>query len=109
LVSRECYRAVDGLDESFFMYSEETDLCFRAQEQGRPTCYEPRARALHIGAGSGASPELYAMQVLNRVRLHRRSHGVADTGAFLALSVARELLRSLGGDAEARRALEALV
>ncbi|WP_193614063.1 glycosyltransferase [Nocardioides lijunqiniae] len=109
LVSRDCYDVVGGLDESFFMYSEETDLCLRARDHGLLTYVEPRALAMHIGAASGQSPELYAMQAVNRVRLYRRRHGAAASLLFLLLAVVRETGRSLGGDAEARRAAEALV
>ncbi|WP_134742395.1 glycosyltransferase family 2 protein [Nocardioides sp. 503] len=109
LVSRDCYDALGGLDESFFMYSEETDLCLRARDLGLLTVVEPRALAMHLGAASGQSPELYAMQAVNRVRLYRRRHGAAASLLFLMLAVAREAGRALAGDPEARRALESLV
>jgi len=108
LVSRECYDALDGLDESFFMYSEETDLCLRARDLGYRTYVEPQARAMHIGGASGQSPELYAMQALNRVRLYRRRHRLPSSIAFYLLTTARELAWSLRRDPEARRAFEAL-
>jgi GT2 family glycosyltransferase len=108
LVSRECYVAVDGLDESFFMYSEETDLCLRARAAGHETVFEPTAVAVHVGGASGQSPELYAVQALNRVRLYRRTHGIAATVVFWSLAAGRELVRSAGGDADARRAVAAL-
>lgn len=108
LVARACYEELGGLDESFFMYSEETDFCLRAGDAGRPTYFEPTARAVHIGGASGQSPELYAIQALNRVRLYRRRHALAPAVLFLLLATARELARSLTGDPEARRALEAL-
>jgi GT2 family glycosyltransferase len=108
LVGRDCYDAVDGLDESFFMYSEETDLCFRARDLGYPTYFEPRAGVMHVGGASGQSPELYAMQALNRVRLYRRRHTLPSSIAFFLLTTARELAWSLRRDPEARRALESL-
>jgi N-acetylglucosaminyl-diphospho-decaprenol L-rhamnosyltransferase len=108
LVSRECYLAVDGLDESFFMYSEETDLCLRARAAGHETVFEPTAGAVHVGGASGQSPELYAVQALNRVRLYRRTHGIAPSLVFMSLATGRELVKALGGDADARRALSAL-
>jgi len=109
LVDRACYRQLGGLDESFFMYSEETDLCFRAREQGWPTLFEPRARAMHIGGGSGSGSELYAIQALNRVRLYRRQHGPVASLAFYLLTLAREGLRGCAGDGHSRRAFQALV
>ena len=49
------------------------------------------------------------MQVLNRVRLHRRRHGRASSTVFLGLSAAREGAHALRGDPDSRRALEALI
>jgi len=41
--------AIDGevFDEDFFLYHEDTDLCWRAQLLGWEVLYVPRARALH--------------------------------------------------------------
>ncbi|MFX3745782.1 glycosyltransferase family 2 protein, partial [Streptococcus suis] len=72
LVSRECFDALDGLDESFFLYSEETDFSLRAKEAGWATVYTPRAGAVHVGGGSGESSTTHTMKILNRVRLYRR-------------------------------------
>ena len=53
LMSRKCYEALGGWDESFFLYSEETDLSLRARDAGILTRYEPRSVAVHIGGQSG--------------------------------------------------------
>ena len=34
LMSRACFDALGGWDESYFLYSEETDLCLRAETSG---------------------------------------------------------------------------
>lgn len=109
LVSRECFLALGGFDESFFMYSEETDLCLRARDAGWSVRFTPAARARHVGGGSGRNPELYAMQVLNRVRLHRRRHTLVSSAALLALTALRESLHAATGNPDSRRALEALM
>ena len=109
LVARECYDALGGFDESFFMYSEETDFCLRARDAGWRVRFTPAAEAVHAGGGSGRNPDLYAMQVLNRVRLHRRRHGLASSSALLALAAAREAVFALRGSADSRRALAALL
>lgn len=49
LVDRQCYAALGGLDESFFLYSEETDFCLRARDAGWSTRYTPDAGAVHVG------------------------------------------------------------
>lgn len=108
LVRRTCYEALGGFDETFFMYSEETDFCLRARDRGWRVRYTPRAHAVHIGGASGRNPDLYAMQVLNRIRLHRRRHGWSATAALFGLTVAREAVFAARGEPDSRRALAAL-
>lgn len=108
LVARECFDRLGGFDESFFMYSEETDFCLRAQDAGWSVRFTPAAEAMHVGGASGRNPELYAMQVLNRIRLYRRRHGLAATSALVTLVGAREAVFALRGVPDSRRALESL-
>jgi N-acetylglucosaminyl-diphospho-decaprenol L-rhamnosyltransferase len=91
LVSRKCYETLGGWDESYFLYSEETDLCLRARDKGFRTVYEPRAVAIHIGGQSGRDHRTHAMQIVNRVRLYRRRHGTFAAWCYYWLTVASEL------------------
>jgi N-acetylglucosaminyl-diphospho-decaprenol L-rhamnosyltransferase len=109
LLSRECYDAVGGWDESFFLYSEETDYCLRARDLGWSTRYEPAATAVHIGAQSGQSPRIHAMQIVNRVRLFRRRHGQAASALYLLLAVASEASWALRGNRRSPAAIKALL
>lgn len=97
LVDRECYDVVGGLDESYFLYSEETDFCLRAGDLGWATLYTPTATGMHVGAGSGEDATTHTMKVLNRVRLYRRRSGAAAAWLYLALMVLVELRRALLG------------
>ncbi len=49
LIDRDALARADGgiLDESFFLYYEDTDLCARAVLSGLPVLCEPRAEAVH--------------------------------------------------------------
>ncbi|HEY8284616.1 MAG TPA: glycosyltransferase family 2 protein [Chloroflexota bacterium] len=49
---RTAFDAVGGFDESFFMYSEEIDLCYRLRLHGWQTHFVPDARIVHAGAAS---------------------------------------------------------
>ena len=40
--------SIGGLDENYFLYFEETDLCYRAKQAGFPTWYVPDSRVMHI-------------------------------------------------------------
>lgn len=53
LLRREALARIGGrLDERFFLYGEDLDLCRRVREAGYRILYWPRARALHV-KGSG--------------------------------------------------------
>lgn len=97
LVGSECFRALNGLDESYFLYSEETDMSLRAKDAGWATVYTPDAGAMHIGGGSGESATTHTMKILNRVRLYRRRRGTALASLYFALTVLIELRRAILG------------
>jgi N-acetylglucosaminyl-diphospho-decaprenol L-rhamnosyltransferase len=109
LMSRACYDAVGGWDESYFLYSEETDFCLRARDLGYATRYEPASVAVHIGGGSGQNERTHAMQIVNRVRLYHRRHPGAAAWAYYALTVASESTWAVRAGARSRFALTALV
>lgn len=108
LVPRRCHEELGGWDESFFMYSEETDFCLRAADHGWRVWFEPDAVVRHTGQGSGFSDDLYAMQIVNRVRLLRRRRGAIPGAAYWAMTLIREVGRGALGDRASRRAAAAL-
>lgn len=109
LVSRACHDAIGGWDESYFLYSEETDLCLRARDAGWQTWYEPMAVATHIGGGSGQSGATHAMQIVNRVRLYARRHGRGRAVPYYALVLASELSWMVRGETKSRASIRALL
>jgi N-acetylglucosaminyl-diphospho-decaprenol L-rhamnosyltransferase len=109
LMSRKCYDQLGGWDESYFLYSEETDLALRARDAGLLTRYEPRSVATHIGGQSGRDHRTHAMQVINRVRLYRRRHGSVASWCYYWLSVANQLTRVPRGQHECWFAVTALL
>lgn len=109
LISGECWRACGEWDESFFLYSEETDFALRARDAGYATRYVPQAHAVHLGGDSRTSPGLWALLTLNRVRLYRRRHGPLRGSGFWALLLLREAARAALGRRPSRAAVRALV
>lgn len=97
LVGRTCFTALKGLDESFFLYSEETDFSLRAKDAGWATMYTPNAGAMHIGGGSGESSTTHTMKILNRIRLYRRRTGDVRAAIYFGLTVVTEVRRALLG------------
>jgi GT2 family glycosyltransferase len=109
LVSAECWQRCGPWDESFFLYSEETEFALRARDAGLVTRYEPRAVAVHLEGGSGSTPGLWSLLVLNRVRLFRRRHGPVHTALFWSAVLLRESSRALLGKSTSRAATRALL
>ncbi len=73
LVRAEAFQAVGGLDESFFMYFEDVDLCLRLEAAGWQLAEETRAVVRHAGgvAGRCEVDDLYRPSQLRYYRLHR--------------------------------------
>jgi N-acetylglucosaminyl-diphospho-decaprenol L-rhamnosyltransferase len=109
LISAECWQRCGPWDESFFLYSEETDFALRARDAGFVTRYVPSARAVHLEGGSAGSPGLWTLLMLNRVRLFRRRNGKVRTAAYWSALVFREASRAMLGKAVSRAAVKALV
>ena len=52
LVRRDAFDQAGGMDERFFLYWEDADLCRRLDELGWRTIYFPHAEVVHAGGGS---------------------------------------------------------
>lgn len=109
LLRRQMLNAVGRLDESFFLYSEETELCLRARRHGFRTMVEPDATVTHIGGDMGSNPCLWSLRAVNRVRRYRMTSGPVSVAAFRGAEMLFELRRALTGDAKSRAALRSLL
>ena len=68
LVRRADAEAVGGLDERFFMYTEDVDFCAAIRARGRRILFAPEVEVVHLRGRSAAS----APQATNAA--YRRSH-----------------------------------
>jgi GT2 family glycosyltransferase len=55
LLERERFLALGGMDERFFLYYEDVDLCYRYRRAGLRTCYFPGIEVMHHHARTSAS------------------------------------------------------
>ena len=74
MISRELWDALDGLDEAFFMYGEEADLCLRAQALGFHPMITPAAEIVHHGAASEPAEASKLVRLLSAHVLLFRKH-----------------------------------
>ncbi|MFI6481532.1 glycosyltransferase family 2 protein [Nonomuraea sp. NPDC050663] len=109
LISTSLIKEIGSWDESFFLYSEETEYALRARDHGWSLWYEPQAVFEHIGGESDTNPALYALLMVNRVRLFYRRRGRIAGGIHHGLIIAGESVRALTGRRTARAALKAVL
>lgn len=58
MVRTEAWRELGGMDETFFLYSEELDFCIRLRASGGRVALVPSSRGFHdIGSGAQLSPK----------------------------------------------------
>lgn len=95
-VRKSWYEKVGGLDAGFFMYSEDTDWCWRIHQGGGVIRYLPDSLVTHHGGGSsGGNPDLHIMRFLAKDRF-ARIHFTSGMAALYRLGlVAGLLLRGL--------------
>lgn len=92
-IRRAAYEAVGGFDQSFVMYYEEVDLCYRMRQAGWETHFTPATEVTHIGGASTSQrrPAMLAQLSLSAVEFHRRHHrGVVGA---VAIGLVRATMR----------------
>jgi N-acetylglucosaminyl-diphospho-decaprenol L-rhamnosyltransferase len=98
LVRRSLLEALRGFDESFFMYCEDQDLCWRSWNAGAAVQFEPGAEAVHMEGGGRSRPrgELLPVLAASRIRLvrkHRgRRHALGERAGIVLGSVTHALI-----------------
>jgi N-acetylglucosaminyl-diphospho-decaprenol L-rhamnosyltransferase len=100
MVRRSALEQIEGLDEGFFMYWEDADLCRRLRTLGLGVCYEPDAVAVHVGGASQARSELVSVLAASRIRYskkHRTRLGVVAERAGIALGALTHMVVARGG------------
>ncbi len=94
LIRSDIARQVGGWDESYFLYSEETDYLHRVRQLKADVWFEPLAAMVHSRGASGSSPSLDALMGANRIRYVRKFHHGSYARIFRAAVVLSALLRA---------------
>ena len=116
LARREALESAGLLDERFFIYSEEPDLCLRIKQAGWKVGHLPAMTILHHAAKGGISEKMSAQDAYTRMQHARKHfspiHRVAYRGTIMSKYVLRALVPGSArapGRKAARRALRILV
>ncbi len=98
LVRRAAFEQVGGLDEGYFMFSEEVDWCYAMREKGWQVWYQPEARVIHLGGGSSRNrrPQREADLYRSRIRFTRKHYGITAAWLLKAQIVGFTAIKSMG-------------
>jgi GT2 family glycosyltransferase len=97
LVRKTAIDQVGMMDENFFMYSEETDWCFRFKKHGWKTLYTPHVQTVHLWGGSSKrmKVEMFLQLYRSKVQFFRKHYG-ALSAFFLKLILGFGCLLRIG-------------
>lgn len=100
VIRRSAFEEVGGFDESYFMFSEEVDLCYRLQQAGWQVHYAPVVDIVHIyGAStSKVAGRMEAARYLSTRRFYELHYNRAQFAAWRTI-IGYSMLRNLARDA----------
>jgi N-acetylglucosaminyl-diphospho-decaprenol L-rhamnosyltransferase len=77
LVRREAVERVGPLDEDFFLFSEETDWCYRFRKAGWKVLFFPGAEFVHVG-GASHGGRMFTENLRGHLRFLAKHRGPAE-------------------------------
>lgn len=102
LARREALESSGYLDERFFLYSEEVDLCLRVKRAGWEIRHLPTMTIVHH-ANKSVSLRMAAQDAFSRRQYIEKNYsGVSRAASFVALSLRYAMRAALPGDRERR-------
>ena len=77
LLQRRALEELGGLDDDFFMYCEDIDVCRRLRDAGYSIAFEPAAEVVHEGGASSPPGRLLPVLAASRIRYAQKHRGRA--------------------------------
>jgi len=114
LLRRQCLEELAGLDEDYFLYYEDVDLCRRARARGWSVWYEPNLAVIHHDPlHQRAVPAVLRLVTRHSLLTYAAKHWPAWqfrvlTGIVRAEAQARRLWAWWSGDPQQARAFQSL-
>ena len=97
LVRREAIAQVGIMDESYFVYSEEADWCYRFARAGWRRVFTPCARIVHVDGGrkstSQVSIKMFVQMQKSSMIYHRKNLGIAAWASVKGIYIASNAIR----------------
>jgi N-acetylglucosaminyl-diphospho-decaprenol L-rhamnosyltransferase len=83
IVRREMLMSAGIMDERFFLYSEEPDLCLRGKQAGWQTHHLPVMTIRHYGGNAMPSPTLAAQDAYSRLQFAQKHFSFPHRAAYV--------------------------
>ena len=99
LIRRSVLAQVGLLDEEYFMYTEEVDLCYRIRRAGWQVVWVPTAHVVHYGGQSTrqVAVEMFLRLYESKVTYFRKQHGPLAAQLYKQVLFLTGLVRMGGG------------
>jgi GT2 family glycosyltransferase len=94
LARREALLSAGFLDERFFIYSEEPDLCLRIKRAGWRVLHLPSMTIVHHEGKAGVQPRMVAQNAYARRQYARKHFALPHRAAYLGAVGTRHLIRA---------------
>ncbi|MBE2199056.1 MAG: glycosyltransferase family 2 protein [Anaerolinea sp.] len=87
ILRRSVLEKVGLLDDSYFMYSEEVDLCYRIKRAGWPLYWVPESQVIHYGGQSTrqAAAQMFVELYRGKVQYFRKNQGAVVAAVYKAI------------------------
>jgi GT2 family glycosyltransferase len=97
LCRRQALDQIGLMDEKYFMYSEEVDLCYRVRQAGWAIYWVPAAKIIHYGGQSTAqvAGEMFLRLYQGKLIYFKKHYGRATTLAYKLVILLTALSRLL--------------
>lgn len=96
ILKRDVFREVGGFTESYVMYVEDIDLCYKITRAGYSVLYLPDCEVVHHGGRSSAQQSLYFVNLQQREALAQFFRGSRSwwySSSYRAITIAAASLR----------------
>jgi len=95
ILRKQALDQVGILDEGYFMYTEEVDLCYRLRKAGWLMYWVPEAAVLHYGGQSTrlVPEKMFLTLYQSRIRFFRKHYGNYTAAAYKMVLMAAALTR----------------
>jgi GT2 family glycosyltransferase len=97
LARREALQSAGFLDERFFIYSEEPDLCLRMKRAGWRVLHVPSMEIIHHACKGGVRPRMVAQDLYARRQYAHKHFAAPHRAAYLGALAVRHLIRAAPG------------